>query len=103
MICSLNILFNHPVSEATPNSKITGAYCIKSKLCKQLGWPLTYQCKELGWSTAKNSSKQLGCIKSKMCKQLGWLLTYQCKQLGWSTAKNSSKQLGCKRAKCANS
>jgi hypothetical protein len=26
MICSLNILFNHPVSEATPNSKITGAY-----------------------------------------------------------------------------
>jgi hypothetical protein len=27
MICSLNILFNHSVSEATPNSKITGAYC----------------------------------------------------------------------------
>ncbi len=27
MICILNILFNHPVSEATPNSKITGAYC----------------------------------------------------------------------------
>jgi hypothetical protein len=27
MLCSLNILFNHPVSEATPNSKITGAYC----------------------------------------------------------------------------
>ncbi len=26
MICSLNMLFNHPVSEATPNSKITGAY-----------------------------------------------------------------------------
>jgi hypothetical protein len=26
MICSQNILFNHPVSEATPNSKITGAY-----------------------------------------------------------------------------
>jgi hypothetical protein len=26
MICILNILFNHPVSEATPNSKITGAY-----------------------------------------------------------------------------
>ncbi len=30
MICSLNILFNHPVSEATPNSKITGAYCTPS-------------------------------------------------------------------------
>ncbi len=29
MICSLNILFNHPVSEATPNSKITGAYCTR--------------------------------------------------------------------------
>jgi hypothetical protein len=28
MICSLNILFNHPVSEATPNSKITGAYSV---------------------------------------------------------------------------
>jgi hypothetical protein len=27
MICSLNILFNHPVSEATPNSKSTGTYC----------------------------------------------------------------------------
>ncbi len=27
MICILNILFNHPVSEATPNSKITGAQC----------------------------------------------------------------------------
>jgi hypothetical protein len=27
MICSLNILFNLSVSEATPNSKITGAYC----------------------------------------------------------------------------
>ncbi len=26
MICNLNILFNHPGSEATPNSKITGAY-----------------------------------------------------------------------------
>jgi hypothetical protein len=26
MICSLNILFDHPVSEATSNSKITGAY-----------------------------------------------------------------------------
>ncbi len=26
MICILNILFNHPVSEAPPNSKITGAY-----------------------------------------------------------------------------
>jgi hypothetical protein len=36
MICSLNILFNHPVSEATPNSKITGAYSgtyIYSKQC----------------------------------------------------------------------
>jgi hypothetical protein len=32
MICSLNILFNHPVSEATPNSKITGAYCPYSLL-----------------------------------------------------------------------
>jgi hypothetical protein len=27
MICSLNILINHPVSEATPNSKITGPKC----------------------------------------------------------------------------
>ncbi len=27
MFCILNILFYHPVSEATPNSKITGAYC----------------------------------------------------------------------------
>ncbi len=27
MISILNILFYHPVSEATPNSKITGAYC----------------------------------------------------------------------------
>jgi hypothetical protein len=26
MICILNILYYHPVSEATPNSKITGAY-----------------------------------------------------------------------------
>jgi hypothetical protein len=26
MICILNMLFNHPVSEATPNSEITGAY-----------------------------------------------------------------------------
>jgi hypothetical protein len=26
MISILNILFYHPVSEATPNSKITGAY-----------------------------------------------------------------------------
>ncbi len=30
MICILNILFNHPVSEATPNSEITGAYCAAS-------------------------------------------------------------------------
>jgi hypothetical protein len=28
MICNLNILYYHPVSEATPNSKITGAYCV---------------------------------------------------------------------------
>ncbi len=27
MFCILNMLFYHPVSEATPNSKITGAYC----------------------------------------------------------------------------
>jgi hypothetical protein len=27
MICILNILYYHPISEATPNSKITGAYC----------------------------------------------------------------------------
>ncbi len=27
MISILNILFYHPVSEATPDSKITGAYC----------------------------------------------------------------------------
>jgi hypothetical protein len=33
MICSLNILFNHPVSEATPNSKITGAYWRYSQSC----------------------------------------------------------------------
>ncbi len=33
MICSLNILINHPVSEATPNSKITGPYCT---LCPSL-------------------------------------------------------------------
>ncbi len=43
MICSLNILFNHPVSEATPNSKITGAYpthgfckCISHKILKNV-------------------------------------------------------------------
>jgi len=30
MISILNILFYHPVSEATPNSKITGAYCTYS-------------------------------------------------------------------------
>ncbi len=28
MFCILIILFYHPVSEATPNSKITGAYCV---------------------------------------------------------------------------
>jgi hypothetical protein len=27
MFCVLNMLFYHPVSEATPDSKITGAYC----------------------------------------------------------------------------
>ncbi len=27
MFCILNMLFYHPVSEATPDSKITGAYC----------------------------------------------------------------------------
>jgi hypothetical protein len=31
MICSLSILFNHPVSEATPNSKITGAYYVAGR------------------------------------------------------------------------
>ncbi len=28
MFCILNMLFYHPVSEATPDSKITGAYYI---------------------------------------------------------------------------
>jgi hypothetical protein len=28
MIYVLYILLNHPNSEATPNSKITGAYCV---------------------------------------------------------------------------
>ena len=27
MFCILNMLFYHPVCEATPDSKITGAYC----------------------------------------------------------------------------
>jgi nitric oxide synthase oxygenase domain/subunit len=64
-------------------------------VCKQLSWPLTYQCKQLGWSTARISFEQLGSIKSKVCNQLGWPLTYQCKQLGWSTARISFEQLGC--------
>jgi hypothetical protein len=37
MICILNILFNHPVSETTPNSEITGAYPP----------PLPRECKDL--------------------------------------------------------
>jgi hypothetical protein len=32
MFCILNMLFYHPVSEATPDSKITGAYCGAEKL-----------------------------------------------------------------------
>jgi hypothetical protein len=35
MICILNILFNHSVSEATPNSKTTGAY---SASCSPSGY-----------------------------------------------------------------
>jgi hypothetical protein len=35
MICILNILFNHSVREATPNSKITGAY---SASCSPSGY-----------------------------------------------------------------
>ncbi len=38
MICSLNILFNHPVSEATSNSKITGAYWIGRHMYMNRGW-----------------------------------------------------------------
>ncbi len=31
MFCILNILFYHPISEATPDSKITGAYSAGTK------------------------------------------------------------------------
>jgi len=37
MICILNILYYHPVSEATPNSKITGAYSPLNISAKTLG------------------------------------------------------------------
>jgi hypothetical protein len=37
-----------------------------------LPWKLTYQCKQLSWSTVGKSSKQLGCRMIKVCKQLGW-------------------------------
>jgi hypothetical protein len=44
MFCILNILFYHPVSEATPNSKITGAYCTEVRVLKvaQLGCSVAY-------------------------------------------------------------
>ncbi len=52
MICFLNILFNHPVSEATPNSKITGAYyAVRIHLAVKVLWKLSNnQCFGSGFS-----------------------------------------------------
>jgi hypothetical protein len=39
---------------------------VKIKKVQQLAWTLTYQCKQLGWSTVGKSSKQLGYKKMKV-------------------------------------
>ncbi len=49
MISILNILFNHPISEATPNSKITGAYYLSGVSISLVGWGISW----VGWGIAK--------------------------------------------------
>jgi hypothetical protein len=46
--------------------------CLKIKVCKQVGWILTYQCKQLVWS-----KQQLGCGKKAR------LATYVLVQTAW--------------------
>ncbi len=68
MISILNIFFYHPVSEATPNSKITGAYCVA---CGPVRQPYSYSVPSTHRMFKNSSTEQNGICSLRNVRIMG--------------------------------